>query len=520
MTGRSENNNSVAEGNQRDAKDLIRGVLYNFLGMVTKSSKVLFVFVAAKYYGATALGLYFIAWSAIDISSKLGLWGMDKSVIRDVARLHNKESENANEKLLSIIFFNGRISLIFSVVVAAVVFFLSSWIAQSIFREPELIMPLRLLSFAIPFIVLTQVLISTTKALRLMQYEVLVRQGIEPFVLLVITVSLISLHLGATGLVIAHIFASFVATLAAAVIVFRKYRYLGWNPKPLDSSMKKEIFAYASPVAAMDFLNLLVARTDIFLIGAIMNSTSAGLYGIAVEIISVIKRVRQGFEPIFAPIVSELFYNREQERLKRNYVLVTRWLIAGTLLPVIAMVLFPEQILALFDVHSHPATLALIVLAIAHGLVGSFSAAENLLVMTGRTMLNAILGALMLTVNCIVGVLLIPEIGLVGAALGTLSAFALASIARLYHGYRQLHLLPFSIALFWPIITALITTVLFYMLQEWIDIRSIFETIVVFICMSLTYVTIYLVGASEPEEKHLLTSIKLKIRNSPVVSWL
>lgn len=520
MTERIDSPQHVADGNQRDAKDLLRGVLYNFLGMVTKSSKVLFVLVAAKHYGAAALGLYFIAWSAIDIFSKLGLWGMDKSVIRDVARLHNKQSGNTNAKLLSIVYFNTRVALMFSVVVAAGVFVSSSWIAHSIFREPELATPMRLLAVAIPFIVLTQVLISTTKALRLMQYEVIVRQGIEPFVLLVGTVSLITYHLGATGLVLAHIFASFVATLAAAIIVFRKYRYLGWNPQPLDGSAKKEIFAYASPIAAMDFLNLLVARTDIFLIGAIMNSASAGLYGIAVEIISVIKRMRQGFEPIFAPIVSELFYNRERERLKRNYVLVTRWLIAGTLLPVIAMVLFPEQILAFFDVHSHPATMALIVLAIAHGLVGSFSAAENLLVMTGRTMLNALLGALMLTVNCIVGVLLIPKIGLVGAALGTLSAFTLVSIARLYHCYKQLHLLPFSVALFWPIITAFITATLFYALQAWIDIRSIFDTIAVLIFMALTYGIIYLVGASEPEEKHLLTSIKLKIRNSTIVSWL
>jgi len=521
MTDSSEKRQRVAaDGNQRDARDLLKGVLYNVLGMVTKSSKVLFVLVAAKYYGAAALGLYFIAWSAIDISSKVGLWGMDKSVVRDIARLQNNPSEETNASLLSVILFNCRVSLAFSIVAAAVVFLSSGWMAENIFGAPDLALPMRLLSFAIPFIVLTQVLIATTKALRLMQYEVLVRQGIEPLALLSASVALIVFQLGATGLVLAHIFASVVGTSAAVVIVFRKYRHLGWHPKPLTVERKKEIFAYTSPIAAMDFLNLLVARVDIFLIGAFMNSASAGLYGIAVEIISVIKRVRQGFEPIFAPIVSELFYNSERERLKRNYVLVTRWLMAGTFLPVIALLLFPQQILAFFDVHSNQATLALIILAMAHGLVGSFSAAENILVMTGRTMLNALLGALMLTVNCIVGVALIPKIGLAGAAFGTLAAFATVSAARLYHGYRQLQLLPFSVALFWPIVTALITGALFYAVQISVEINSIFDTIIVFIALALTYITIYLVGASEPEEKHLWASLMVKVRNSGALSWL
>ncbi len=512
-----KNKAAIREGTHKDARDLIKGVLFNLLGMVAKVSKVLFVFVAAKYYGATALGLYFLAWSAIDISSKFGLWGMDKSMIRDITRFGKETSPQAHQKILSIMYFNVRVSLLLSIVAATGIFFLSSWVAETVFRDPQLTVPMQILSFAIPFIVLTQVLIATTKALRLMQYEVLVRQGIEPLVLLLGAVSLLPFSLGAVGLVTAHIFASFIAAVSAMVVVFRKYRYLGWHPKPLDDAMKKDIFKYTSPIAAMDFLNLLVARTDIFLVGVLLNSTSAGLYGIAVEIISVIKRVRQGFEPIFSPIVSELFYNREKERLKRNYVLVTRWLMAGSFLPVIAILLFPGQILAFFNIQSTQAAHALMVLAFAHGLFGTFSAAESLLVMTGKTLLNASLGMLMLVVNVVIAFLLIPKFGLVGAALGTLAAFAIVSVGRLYHGYKQIHLLPFSTSLFWPLVTAVVTSGIFYFFKNWVQINSIVETISVFIVMIILYAIIYFLGASEPEEKHLITNVKHKFRKSSVI---
>lgn len=497
-------------GNHKDAGDLIKGVLFNFLGMVVKVSKVLFVFVAAKYYGATALGLYFLAWSTVDIASKFGLWGMDKSLVRDIARYNTDRSPQTNQRILGIMYFNIRVALLLSILANAVVFGVSPWIATLIFKDAALVLPLRILSFSIPFVVLTLVLIATTKALRLMQYEVLVRQGIEPMVLLAATLALIPFGLGATGLAVAHVVASFVAAVAAFVVVLRKFRYLGWNPKPLGKQMKSETLRYTSPIAAMDFLNLLVARTDIVLVGALMNSTSAGLYGIAVEIISVIKRIRQGFEPIFAPIVSELFYNEEKKRLQRNYILVTRWLMAGSLLPVVAMVMLPKQILGFFEVESAQAAAALVVLALAHGLFGTFSAAESLLVMTGKTLLNALLGALMLAVNVAVTLFLIPRLGLVGAAVGTLAAFFTVSSARIYQGYRQLRLLPFSAALFWPLLTASATAAVFYVIKTQLHIDTIVETISMLIVLIIMYTGIYFLGASEPEEKHLWAKLKRK----------
>ena len=501
--------------NHKDAKDLVVGALFNLLGMIAKISKVLFVLLAARYYGTSALGLYFLAWSTIDIASKLGLWGMDRSLIRDIARFNVDRSESTKDKIFGIIRFNVSIAFGLSLLVTGVVIIISPTIAELIFDDSNLIVPLRLLALALPCVVLTHTLIATTKALRLMQYEALVRHGLEPLVLLIGALTLIPLNLGATGLVIAHIFASFIAACSACFVVYRKYRYLGWRKQPLAKEIKKETIRYTSPIAAMESLNLLVARIDIMLVGALLNSASAGLYGIALEIISMIKRVRQGFEPIFSPIVSELFYQKQRERLQRNYVLVTRWLMAGSLLPVVAILLFPNQILGFFNVQSAQAASALMVLALAYGLSGIFNAAESLLIMTGRTLLNTVLAGIVLVVNCSVAIVLIPKLGLVGAALGTFTAFTLVSVARIYQGYKRLHLTPFSYSLFWPLTTAGITMVVFYFLKSLLTVNSVFETIIVLVTMMIFYTIIYFLGATEPEEKHLINKIKNKFKIKP-----
>jgi len=383
-------------------------------------------------------------------------------------------------------------------------------IALKIFHDPALLQPIRILTIALPFVVQTQMLIATTKAQRTMKYEVLIRQGLEPLTLLLLTVGLLPFKLGAVGLVSAHVGASFVAVLGAAFVAYRKYGYVGWTKQPLPRAIKRETIRYTSPMALMDFLTLMVARMDILLIGYFLNSSAAGIYGIAVEMISIIKRVRQGFEPIFAPIVSELHYHNKKEQLHRNYVVVTRWLMAGTLLPVLAMTLFSHQILSLFNEQAARASDVLVVLAISHGIFGIFSAAESVLVMTGKTLLNTLLAAGMLLVNTILTIIFIPLWGLVGAAMGMLAAHIFVSVARVSWVYRTYHLNPFGTALVWPLFTGSAVFLVFYFARFMVHIDSLFATATTLLLLLLTYFSLFFVGAAEPEEKHLLDQLKDK----------
>ncbi|RMG62887.1 MAG: flippase [Calditrichaeota bacterium] len=498
---------SKPTGTHRDALDLFKGLLFNILGMLLKLGKVLFVYVAVHFYSPSALGLYFIGWNVVDMLSKLGLWGSDKLVVREIARLRGSDSPQQNRELGSIIAYAAWKSALLSMGVAALIFVLSPWVANHIFSDPNLIVPLRLLALATPFIVLTLVFIATTKALRLMQYEAFIRQGLEPAMLLVATVALIPFHLDATGLALAHLTASIIACSAAFSVMLKKFALQKGGKPTLPPAVRKKYWAYTTPIAATDFVNLAVARSDVLLVGAFLNATSAGYYGIAVEIISVIKRIRQSFEPIFAPIVAELFHSGQQNRLKRNYQIVTRWLLAGSFLPAVVIILFAEPILSFFNVSSVPTVWALRILALAHGLFGTFSAAESLLVMTGRSLLNFLLGSAMLVLNVTLGLLLIPRIGLVGAALSTLAAFLFVSFARIYQGYRLMHLTPFGRRLVWPLATAMLTSLVVWGAKFFLPGTSPIQIGMLFLLTVLLYLGLYFSGARMPEELFLRDKI-------------
>ena len=64
----------------KDTKDLVRGALINYLGMLAKVSKLLFVLVAARVYGVPELGLYFLAWAAISYLVRIRWPGNENTV--------------------------------------------------------------------------------------------------------------------------------------------------------------------------------------------------------------------------------------------------------------------------------------------------------------------------------------------------------------------------------------------------------------------------------------------------------
>ncbi len=499
----------------KDARDLVQGALLSHLGTVAKVSKFLFILVAARVYGPTALGIYFLAWNVVDIAAKFGIWGIDRSLIRDIARYNTDESDQTKSTLFGIIRFNLSLAIGLSLLTTAVLLYASRALAQGFFHDLQLLVPLRLLAGAIPFVVLTQALIGTTKALRFVRYEVAIRQVLEPLVLLVAMVALMPFGWGALGLVVAHVFASILGTGAAVFVAFHKFRFVGWRPAPLSGAIKRDTLRFISPMAVMDGLNLMAARVDILLVGALLSVTAAGSYGIGIEIISVIKRVRQGFEPIFAPIVAELHYGEQQARLRRNYVIVTRWLLAGTLPTVIAVGLFPTQLLALFNEQATAAAGALLVLAVGHGLVAVSSASETLLVMSGKSWINTFLAAATLTLSAAVAIILIPQLGIVGAALGTLVGYAFASGSRVFQGYRLMGLHPFGYTLLWPVVVAGLTAVVVYVVGVAITVDSVSKLIMMLGITAITYGGFFFWGAREPEERQLIGKLAAKFKRAP-----
>ena len=507
----------------RDATDLAKGALLSYLGMAARVSRLLFLAVASRWYGPSALGNYLLAWAVVEMVSKLALGGIDRSLLWSIPRYNHGRTSDTTPVVRGILGFHLTLALALSVLGAGLVLASSGWIAAYVFRDATLGPVLRLLGLALPSLVLTQTLVAATRALRTMRHDFLIRQCLEPLVLLGATLAILPFGNGPVGLAAAHLVASLTAVAAAIAAAGSAYRHLGWTPGAvgfsLDRSVRRELLSYLSPFALLTLFQALAAKIDLLLVGIVAGAAPAGLYGIAVELTSVVKRGGQNFSPMFQPIAAELFYSRQRERLRRSYMLVTRWVVAATLLPLLALTLYSSQLLGLFAIGGASMSSVLVILALAHAVSSSFVAADSLLLMSGRSRLSTTLAGVMLVITAGVSVALLPVMGAAGAALGVLAAQLCLTAARLVLVQKLHGLPPFGRELLWPLVTATATGVVFSGFNRLLRVETLPATVGVITLLVLCYAGLYWIGASEPEERNIMKKLVRRVRGlSPVES--
>ncbi|HEY2139164.1 MAG TPA: hypothetical protein VGH00_03730, partial [Chthoniobacterales bacterium] len=66
--------------------ELRRGAWMNFIAMLASNFRGVFTFLVARLLGPAALGVFSVAWATTDLVSKIGIFGLDDTIITFIAR--------------------------------------------------------------------------------------------------------------------------------------------------------------------------------------------------------------------------------------------------------------------------------------------------------------------------------------------------------------------------------------------------------------------------------------------------
>ncbi|HKP93032.1 MAG TPA: hypothetical protein VJS88_03975, partial [Chthoniobacterales bacterium] len=66
--------------------ELKRGARANFIAMLASNFRGIFTFLVARLLGPAALGVFSVAWATTDLVSKIGIFGLDDTIITFIAR--------------------------------------------------------------------------------------------------------------------------------------------------------------------------------------------------------------------------------------------------------------------------------------------------------------------------------------------------------------------------------------------------------------------------------------------------
>src|SRR5256885_3902300 len=87
--------------------ELKRGAILNTIAMLASNFRGVFTFLVARLLGPAALGVFSVAWATTDLVSKIGIFGLDDTIITFIAPAEAADDPAPSRPLLRLPVFLG-----------------------------------------------------------------------------------------------------------------------------------------------------------------------------------------------------------------------------------------------------------------------------------------------------------------------------------------------------------------------------------------------------------------------------
>ncbi len=409
---------SQPPGQSGDLTTLARGGSLNLVGSGVGALLALgLLAVVTKGLGADAGGALFEAIAMFNIVVIAVTFGADTGLLRFTARSLALGEDVRMGRLLTI----GLIPVVVVGVGATTAAYLladpiSEWLGGADHAETVKTY-LRVMAAFVPIGAVALAILGATRGFGTMLPTVAADRILRPLLQIVLVAAVA--YAGATAAPVAWAWSVGVAaSLVAGALWLRalanaRARQSDATPSSLTV---REFWSFTLPRSFASVFRVGVQWLDIILVGGLISPRAAAIYTVATRLLQAgflaVDAVGQAVEPMF----STLLTGREHERASDLYKGATGWLVGLTWPLFLAMWIFAPAVLGLFGTEYGEATAVVAILA-GSALIGSgFGPVDVLLVMSGKTMWSFWNSAASLSLNVALNILLIPSLGLAGAA--------------------------------------------------------------------------------------------------------
>ena len=409
------------------ASKIAKETTVTFSGLVYGNfNRYLYSALLARWVGAEFLGIYSLANAIMLISEVVAKMGLETGVMRFVSRLN---PELDQEKIQKIIASALRMTTIFSLVIMVALIISSGAIVKNILNEPPLLkLVIIIFAIAIPFNALTLVSAFATQGFKRLKYKILVTQFLNPTLLLT-TMVICYWFISAESALMAPMLITGIIGFFVMLGVLKKVTGVS-NNQIMKAKVDTSLFNFSYPLMFVTILQTFMHWMDILMLGYFTDATTVGLYHPAARTAGLLQALLLSFISIYAPMMAQFHREGDRKKMDDTYKLVSRWLLMCAI-PISAIfIIFPGKVMLLFGPEYLPSAKILVILTGATFIQAIFGAAGPTLSMSGHTKLvlwNTI-GAFAL--NFGLNIYLIPNYGIIGAAIATLTSLIVVGFAR------------------------------------------------------------------------------------------
>ena len=226
--------------------------------------------------------------------------------------------------------------------------------------------------------------------------------------------------------------------------------------------VEKKVLIYAFTFFILGFLSKLTGFLDKWLILKYMSVNDVGIYYVTFTFINFLPIILKSINRIFAPIISEIWEQKNIQEIQTLYQFFTKWTVILSFPIIFFVIFFNEKLLLLFGSGFVSGKHVLIILTFAHLISIMFGSVRTILQMTDKHM--NLLGIEFLRTGIVVlsMILFIPIYQMEGAALSLGIGIILNNVINYIILYKHLKLVPYKKD-FWKIgVSIILTTFILY----------------------------------------------------------
>jgi O-antigen/teichoic acid export membrane protein len=205
-----------------------------------------------------------------------------------------------------------------------------------------------------------------------------------------------------------------------------------------------EFWRFTAPRAFQGIFQVTIVWLDILLVGAIVSRHAAGVYAAVSKLAMVGTFALEGTRLAISPQVSALLARREHHRAAALYHDATRWLMLAAWPVYLVFAVFPAVLLGIFGSRYTAGATALAVLSLAMLVNLGTGNVTVVLLMGGKSSWGAINTGAALIVNISLNLLLLPHLGILGAAIAWGASIMVDNVAAMVELRLVLRLVPFG----------------------------------------------------------------------------
>ncbi|CAG0999537.1 Stage V sporulation protein B [Methanosarcinales archaeon] len=376
-----------------------------------------------RFLGPEDLGLYKITFTLYGIIILFAMIGIPAAMVKYVAEF--KEDRNKINQIVS----SGIItSLFLGVGFVPLVYFLSDILAK-IYNMPELSGLLKIMSFIFPFALVSGTLNGLLNGLREMKKiaEIVIIQSI---LMIFVTVPLIYYGFGVTGALIGVVLSSICSCLVL-IYVSKKYFEITLYDYVKTTKM---MLQFGFKVFATGLIGDVNNRVDIILIGFFLASTDIGYYAVAVNLSSFFWLIPSSIQRITYPATSAYWSENNHIALNNMLNKSMKYCTIILVLTGLGVGFFAQDIITIiFKKEFVSSTLPLQILLIGTVIRGSIIIPiGSSFAGIGRPGIDLKIIAIIAIINLILDIILIPQIGIAGAAIAATISLSVGAFVGLY----------------------------------------------------------------------------------------